>query len=62
MGRRLRFSPLAVFLSVIVWGWIWGLAGALLAVPMMTAIKIALEQSDDLRWLARLLEGRPSAS
>jgi AI-2 transport protein TqsA len=57
MGRRLRFSPLVVFLSVIVWGWIWGFAGALLAVPMTMALKIAFEQSPDLRWIARVLEG-----
>jgi len=57
LGRQLRFSPLAVVLAVIIWGWMWGLAGALLAMPMTMLIKIVLEQSDDLRWVARLLEG-----
>lgn len=57
LGRQLRVSPLAVFLAVIIWGWIWGLAGALLAMPITMALKIVFEQSDDLRWVARLLEG-----
>ena len=57
-GRHLRISPLVVLLSVIVWGWIWGTAGMLLSVPMTMALKIGLEYSDDLRWVARLLEGR----
>lgn len=57
LGRQLKVSPLAVFIAVIVWGWIWGLAGALLAMPMTMALKIVLEQSKDLKWVARLLEG-----
>lgn len=61
LGRQLKISPLAVFLSVIIWGWIWGLAGALLAMPMTMALKIVLEQSTDLQWVARLLEGSNAA-
>lgn len=57
LGRQLRVSPLAVFLSVIIWGWIWGLAGALLAMPITMALKIVFEQSRELQWIARLLEG-----
>jgi AI-2 transport protein TqsA len=58
MGRRVGLSPLAVLLSVIVWGWMWGIPGMLLSVPITMSIKIALENSsDDLRWLARLIEG-----
>jgi len=34
MGHRLRLSPVFVFLSVMVWGWLWGLAGAFIAVPL----------------------------
>lgn len=39
MGRRLRLNPVFVFLSVMVWGWIWGMAGALIAVPMLLALR-----------------------
>jgi AI-2 transport protein TqsA len=58
MGRRVGLSPLAVLLSVIVWGWMWGIPGMLLAVPITMGIKIAMENSSpDLQWVARLIEG-----
>ena len=39
-GRALRMSPLVVLLSVIFWGWAWGVAGAVLAVPLTATIII----------------------
>lgn len=41
VGRRLRLNPMAVFLSVLIWAWIWGVAGAFIAVPMLLAIRAA---------------------
>jgi predicted PurR-regulated permease PerM len=43
IGRRLSLSPLIVFLSVIVCGWLWGVVGALIAVPLLASIKIICE-------------------
>jgi predicted PurR-regulated permease PerM len=40
IGRRLSLSPLLVFLSVIAFGWLWGVAGALIAVPILASTKI----------------------
>ena len=60
MGRRLGLSPLAVLLSLIFWGWVWGSVGLLLAVPLTMVVKIVLEHSD-VSWLALLL-GDPIAS
>jgi predicted PurR-regulated permease PerM len=57
MGRRIGLSPLVVLLSVIAWGWMWGIAGMLLSVPITMGIKIALENSEDLQWIGRLMEG-----
>lgn len=58
MGRRVGLSPLAVLLSVIVWGWMWGIPGMLLSVPITMTMKIALENSsENLQWIARLIEG-----
>ena len=54
MGRRLGLSPLAILLSLIFWGWVWGAAGLLLAIPLTMVVKIALEHSH-VRWLALLL-------
>lgn len=59
MGRHLKISPLVVLLSVLVWGWIWGVAGALMAVPMTMVLKIGLENSKEFNWIAKWIEGQP---
>lgn len=56
LGQRLSLSPLVVFLSVIVWGWLWGVAGALIAVPLMCSVKVLMSHIDATRPMARLLE------
>ncbi|MGZ9075362.1 MAG: AI-2E family transporter, partial [Burkholderiaceae bacterium] len=45
VGRRLEMSPLFVFLAVIVCAWIWGVAGAFLAVPLLVVIRSAARRS-----------------
>lgn len=40
LGRRMSLNPTVVFLSVVFWGWLWGMAGALMAVPIMTSLKV----------------------
>ena len=54
MGRRLGLSPLAVLLSLIFWGWVWGAVGLLLAIPFTMVVKIVLEHLE-VGWLAVLL-------
>jgi predicted PurR-regulated permease PerM len=39
IGRRLELNTVAVFVGVMFWGWVWGLAGVLIAVPLLVAIK-----------------------
>lgn len=56
MGRRLGLSTLVVMLSLLFWGWTWGPIGALLSVPLTMAVKIFLENTRDLRWVAVLLD------
>ncbi|MCB0335678.1 MAG: AI-2E family transporter [Bdellovibrionales bacterium] len=58
MGTQLGLSPLVVFLSLIVWGWIWGPIGMLLAVPLTMVLKILLDHSADFKWLALMMGPR----
>jgi predicted PurR-regulated permease PerM len=55
LGHRLELSPLIVFLSVLALGWLWGLIGALIAVPMVASIRIVLSNTPRLQRAARLL-------
>lgn len=59
MGRRLGMSTLVVVLSLLFWYWVWGPIGALLAVPLTVVVKIWLENTPDLRWVAILLDKSP---
>ena len=55
MGRAERMSALAVFLGVLVWTWIWGPWGTVLAVPMMVVIKSVSDHVRPLKPLGRLM-------
>ncbi|HEY9110089.1 MAG TPA: AI-2E family transporter [Roseateles sp.] len=57
VGRRLSLSPVAVFLSVMFWGWLWGIAGALIAVPLLIALRSVCRRVKGLRLLRHFLEG-----
>lgn len=55
MGKQLGLSPLVVLLSLVTWGWVLGPVGMLLSVPLTMIVKIALEATEDLRWVAIML-------
>lgn len=56
VGRRLNLSPLVILLSVVLWGWVFGLMGGLLAVPMTLLVRrLLVEASDESRWITDLL-------
>ena len=46
LGNQLNINPLVILLSLFIWGYIWGIIGMLLAVPIMSTIKIIISQSD----------------
>ena len=54
-GQGLGLSPMVVFLSLVFWGWLLGIVGILLAIPLTMTAKLAFEESSKYRWLAILL-------
>jgi AI-2 transport protein TqsA len=52
MGRNLNLSPIVILLSLIFWGWLWGVVGMFLAVPITSALKIIFENIPALKPLA----------
>ncbi len=54
-GRRLALSPVAVFLSLVVLGWMWGLIGVLIAVPILVCIKLVCDEVEMLKPVAIFL-------
>lgn len=55
LGRRFELDPVVVFLWLIFWGWLWGIGGALLAMPMLVVLKIICERNQNLASVARLI-------
>ena len=54
-SRTSHMSPVAVFVSVLVWGWLWGLWGLLLGIPVMMAVKAVCDRVEDLKAVGELL-------
>ena len=47
-GRRLTLNPVVIFLSMLFWGWLWGVIGMLMAVPIAMVLRIV---SEHVEWL-----------
>lgn len=54
-GRSLSLSPLVVLFSLAFWGWVWGIGGALLAVPLTVAVAVGCRNFRETAWIAELL-------
>lgn len=59
-GRELSLSPLVILFSLLLWSYIWGVAGALIAVPMTVLMVIAFARIDALRPVALMLSDATS--
>lgn len=58
-GRFVALSPVVVLTSIVFWGWIWGVPGAFLGVPITVGIVVATDHFPKTRWIARLLSSEP---
>ena len=53
--RASRMNPVAVFVGVLAWGWLWGLGGLFLGMPIMIAIKAVCDRVDDFKAVGEIL-------
>ena len=54
-GRASQMNPLVVFIAVLFWGWLWGVWGLLLGVPIIMIIKAICDRVEDLKPIGELL-------
>jgi predicted PurR-regulated permease PerM len=58
LGRQLAINTVAVFVTVMLWVWLWGIAGAFLAVPVLVIVKVVSDNLPQMQAFGRFLEGR----
>jgi predicted PurR-regulated permease PerM len=57
LGSRLRLNPLTVTLALLLWGWLWGAVGLILAVPITAGMKIVFDHVEPLKPVGAWLGG-----
>jgi predicted PurR-regulated permease PerM len=55
MSRAARMNPVAIFVGLLFWSWVWGVMGTILAVPMLMTIKAICDRVEDLQPIGELL-------
>jgi predicted PurR-regulated permease PerM len=55
LGRGLLLNPVAIFVAIMLWGWLWGIVGVLLAVPLLASFKIICERVEPMHPIAEFL-------
>ena len=55
LGRSLTLNPVMILLSLLLWGWLWGIVGAVLAVPMLAVFKILCDHIKGMQPLGEFL-------
>lgn len=62
MGKGLGLSTLVVFLSLLLWGWVFGPVGMLLSIPLTIIMKLAFEANPKMHWLAVMIDSESDDS
>jgi predicted PurR-regulated permease PerM len=58
VGRRLELNPVVILLAVTFWGWLWGIAGILIAVPFLVVVKVFADHVEGMRPVGEFLSAR----
>jgi len=59
LGKKMDLSPVFILMSLIFWGWIWGIVGMFLAVPIASLLKILCSNIDALKPVAVIIGSKP---
>lgn len=59
LGRRFTINPVVMFLSIVIWTWLWGVPGALMAVPLTVVLNVICSHVPSLAPLHEYLSGKP---
>jgi predicted PurR-regulated permease PerM len=57
-GRSLTLNPVMIFLAMLLWTWLWGVVGALIAVPLLMTLKIVCDHVESLQPVGEFLSGK----
>jgi predicted PurR-regulated permease PerM len=57
LGRRLELNSVAIFIFVAMWSWLWGIVGAIIAVPLLVSIKVFCDHFEGLSGIGEFLSG-----
>jgi predicted PurR-regulated permease PerM len=57
-GKSLTLNPVMIFVSMLLWGWLWGVVGALMAVPILMTLKIFCDHIESLRGVGEFVSGK----
>ena len=58
LGHEVGFPSVIIVMSLVLWGWVFGVTGVLLAVPLSMVLKFALESGEETRWISTLMSTR----
>lgn len=58
LGRKLTINPVIIFVSVLFWGWMWGVPGAVMAVPILVTLRAFCDNIESLHLVSLFLRGK----
>ena len=60
LGRRLELNPVAILIALAFGGWMWGIVGALIGVPLLVVVKVFCDHFESLAKFGEFLSGEPT--